>query len=104
MNQEEKIYLAIAVGYGKNQGVPHKSKCINDVSGVSKNSPQWFMNGVNAALLAPTARNKQKFFFELVDNKVLVKINSGIFSGIDMGIIKLHFEIGSGKNSSIWFS
>ena len=27
--------------------------------------PQWFLNGVNAALLAPTAMNQQKFFFTL---------------------------------------
>lgn len=27
--------------------------------------PQWFVNGVNAALLAPTAMNQQKFFFTL---------------------------------------
>ena len=102
LEEDEKLYILIATGYGENQGVAHRSKSINQVADDIENSPQWFINGVKAALLAPTARNMQKFSFELVGEKVSVKVNSGIFSDIDRGIIRLHFEIGSGKDASIW--
>ena len=102
LDKDEKLCILIATGYGENQGVAHRSKSINEVANVNENSPQWFIDGVNAALLAPTARNLQKFSFELAGEKVSVKVNSGIFSDIDTGILKLHFEIGSGKDSDIW--
>ena len=34
--------------------------------------------------------------------KVLASNRSGSYSELDLGIAKLHFEIGSGKDSSIW--
>ena len=98
----EKLCLAIAVGYGQNQGVQHVSKKLSEVSNVQENSPRWFIEGVEAALLAPTARNKQQFYLNLIGDKVQATANSGVFSDIDLGIIKLHFEIGSGKGSEVW--
>lgn len=56
-----------------------------------------FINGVRAALLAPTAMNQQKFGFMLDGDKVIAKAGKGILSDIDLGIVKYHFEIGSGK-------
>ena len=63
IEEGEKLALVIAIGYGATQGVPHKSKSINAVSNAGENSPEWFVNGVKTALLAPTATNQQKFFF-----------------------------------------
>lgn len=60
----EKEVCLISLGYGANQGVPHKSKEMKEVCNVSDHMPDWFVNGVKAALLAPTAMNQQKFFFE----------------------------------------
>lgn len=37
---------------------------IEKVSNLRTDSPEWFRKGVNAALLAPTAVNQQKFFFQ----------------------------------------
>jgi hypothetical protein len=52
---------------------------------------------MQCAMLAPTAMNKQKFLFTLLDNnKVKAEGKGKFFSGVDLGIVKLHFEIGAG--------
>ena len=98
----EKLHLIIALGYGTTQGVMHKSKTIDKVSKCHGNMPDWFRAGVEAALLAPTAVNQQKFRFELIGDRVRATTGWGFYSKVDLGIAKLHFELGSGKPSSIW--
>ena len=50
------------------------------------------------ALLAPTAINQQKFVIKLADGEKVEFIDKGgPFSKVDIGIVKCHFEIGSGK-------
>lgn len=51
----------VAVGLGATQGKPHKSKSAADISSYEGEAPRWFSRGVEAALLAPTALNKQAF-------------------------------------------
>ena len=62
----------------------------------------WFAKGVDAALLAPTAMNQQKFRFEKKGDKVMATAGTGFYSKIDLGIAKLHFEIGAGKENFKW--
>lgn len=93
----EKLTVVISVGYGKNQGVAHKSKPAAQVSNVCADSPDWFKAGVEAALLAPTATNQQKFFLTYAGGKVSAKAGIGFYSKVDLGIVKYHFEAGSGK-------
>lgn len=100
IDEGEKLALVIAIGYGATQGVPHKSKSINAVSNAGEDSPEWFVNGVRAALLAPTATNQQKFFFTLKDGEVTVKSGLGFYAKVDLGIVKYHFELGSGVKLS----
>lgn len=97
----EKLSLVIAVGYGAAQGAAHKSK---DASAVSRaeNAPEWFTKGVEAALLASTAVNQQKFLLTLHGDRVSAKAGLGFFSKVDLGIVKYHFELGSGRDSSVW--
>ena len=64
--------------------------------------PEWFENGMKAAMLAPTALNRQGFFITLSDNTVHAKALFGFYSKIDLGIVKCHFEIGAGKDNFIW--
>lgn len=60
--------------------------------------PEWFLNGMNAALLAPTAMNQQKFYFELLnDGNVKACCGKGFYTKLDLGIVKYHFESASGK-------
>ena len=65
--------------------------------------PAWFIDGVNAALLAPTALNKQEFTIKGVGSKVVITANKeSIFSGADIGLVKYHFELGAGKENFSW--
>jgi hypothetical protein len=98
----EKLVIVIAIGYGETAGVPHKTKSAMAVSNVDGASPLWFRRGVDAALLAPTAVNQQKFKLELHDGKVSARAGIGAFAKVDLGIVKRHFEIGSGKGHDIW--
>lgn len=66
LEEGEKIACYIAIGYGETQGVGHKIKTVEQVSNASDITPLWFKKGVEAALLAPTAVNQQKFSFEYV--------------------------------------
>ena len=93
----------IIFGYGENQGVPHKSKDTVDVSKYTGGTPPfWFIRGVGSALLAPTALNRQAFKITGHDNKVKITYAKGAFSGLDLGIIKYHFEVGAGRENFIY--
>lgn len=104
---DEKLYCVIAIGYGVTQGVSHKIKSAEQVSNVSAETPEWFRHGVEAALLAPTAMNQQKFHFEYQapaqgkKPKVATKRKFSMFgyTEMDLGIAKYHFEIGAGKEN-----
>lgn len=100
----EKLICVIALGYGATQGVPHKSKDISKVCNTDCEMPTWFRNGMEAALLAPTAMNHQRFVFTLKDNEVTAKALPGSCTKIDLGIAKCHFEIGAGREGQIWNS
>ena len=109
VGKDEKLACMIALGYGETQGVSHKIKTIEQVSNASDLTPAWFKRGVEAALLAPTAVNQQKFSFEYVgmsNNRHLVRAKKGFsmigYTQMDLGIAKYHFEIGAGKNNFDW--
>ena len=97
----ERLVISIAIGYGKDPGRARKSKSkeqVSDASGASSSHPEWFETGVEAALLAPTAINQQKFLIKLnADESVEFIDKGGVLSQVDLGIVKCHFEIGSGK-------
>lgn len=93
----KKVIGIVAVGFGATPGVAHKSKTAAEVSSYEGTAPQWFEDGVQAALLAPTALNKQCFRIVGTGNKVSVSENGGVFSGADIGIVKYHFELGAGN-------
>ena len=123
LDEDEVIKSYIAIGYGETQGTSHKIKTVEQVSNASEATPSWFIKGVEAALLAPTAVNQQKFFFHYVskasqsaersfeyvgmnDNRHQVRAKKGFsmigYTQIDLGIAKYHFEIGAGKEHFDW--
>ncbi len=109
LEEGEKIACYIAIGYGETQGVGHKIKTVEQVSNASDATPSWFRKGVEAALLAPTAVNQQKFSFEYVgmsNNRHQVRAKKGFsmigYTQMDLGIAKYHFEIGAGKVNFEW--
>ena len=109
LGKDEKIACYIAIGYGETQGVGHKIKTVEQVSNASDITPSWFKKGVEAALLAPTAVNQQKFSFEYVgmsNNHHQVRAKKGFsmigYTQMDLGIAKYHFEIGAGNVHFEW--
>ena len=105
----EKIVCYIALGYGETQGAGHKVKSVEQVSNASDTTPSWFKAGVEAALLAPTAVNQQKFSFEyagMKNSRHQVRAKKGFsllgYSQLDLGIAKFHFEVGAGKDNFEW--
>ena len=97
-----RINGVIAIGYGQTQGNPHKSKTADKISKYNGEPPQWFKNGVEALLYAPTALNKQPYMVTGSENNVTITAGDGHFSGIDLGIGKYHFEVGAGKDTFEW--
>ena len=111
LEEGEKIGCYIALGIGRTPGSGHKIKQAKDVSNVGDGSPEWFRKGIEAALLAPTAVNQQKFFFEYLGYKetgklplVSAKPTFSLigYAKMDLGIVKYHFELGAGKDNFDW--
>ena len=94
----QKLAAVVALGYGATQGVPHRSKAPQE------GAPGY--DGVDAALLAPTALNQQKFSFALADEEdvpmVRASTRRGAFTQMDLGIAQCHFEIGAGNALYRW--
>ena len=109
LEEGEKIACYIAIGYGETQGSGHKIKTVEQVSNARDITPSWFKKGIEAALLAPTAVNQQKFSFEYVgmsNNRHQVRAKKGFsmigYTQMDLGIAKYHFEVGAGKVNFEW--
>lgn len=95
---QQKLLILIALGYGTNTGVAHKSKPIKELCKEDA-YPEWFMKGMEAVSLAPTAMNQQKFLFEMKNGQVYAKALRGFYSKIDLGIVKYHFETITGHKA-----
>lgn len=96
----EKEVCLIALGYGVTQGVEHKSRPMQELCTCGEPMPEWFRCGMNAAMLAPTAMNQQKFRFELLpDGTVKAACGSGFYTKLDLVIVKYHFEAVTGKKT-----
>ena len=92
-------YMVIALGYGETEGLPHKGKTLTDVSDYKDGDPDWYRDGVEAALLAPTAINQQKFKFERDGEIAKASVSGlGFHTKVDLGIVKYHFEAVAGRN------
>ena len=98
VGKDEKLLCVISIGYGENQGQAHKSKpveklCKADLS----TAPEWFNEGVDGALKAPTALNQQKFVITLDGDNAKITSKGGAMTKIELGIVKYNFEAASGR-------
>lgn len=98
----QKLHAVIALGYGETQGVPHKTKPMEELCRADGEIPEWFKNAMTCAMLAPTAVNQQKFLLTLDNDTVRAKALTGFYSKMDLGIVKYHFEIGAGNADFKW--
>lgn len=93
----EKLVCVIAIGHGENKGLPHTGKDMNRLCDVPEDKmPDWFKLGVEAAMLAPTAMNQQKFMISLQEGEPVISTGRGFFTRVDLGIVRYSFEAASG--------
>lgn len=101
----KKVRLVIAVGHGKTQGFPRKTKSVGALSSVERaKAPAWFAAAMEAAQLAPTAMNNQNFKITLLSDGKTVRIEapqSGL-NVIDEGIVRRNFEIAASEAGADW--
>lgn len=102
LEKGEKIVCVLSLGYGETQGVAHKSKQMEQLCHAENPMPAWFRSGMEAALLAPTAMNQQKFLFTQKADTVKAESTGGFYSKVDLGIVKYHFAIGAGEENFRW--
>ena len=96
VQKDEKTAIIISLGYGKNQGVAHKNKPLEEVCNQINEAPDWFKKGMEAVMLAPTAMNQQSFRFTLNGEAVTAVSTGGFYSKVDLVIVKYQFEVVSG--------
>ena len=96
INKGEKLACIIALGYGTTQGVTHTNKPLEQLCNCASDMPDWFSKGMEAALLAPTAMNQQKFYVTFANGEVSAKAGKGFYTKMDLGIVKYHFEAATG--------
>lgn len=96
-----KLHAVIALGYGAETPRAHKSKKPADVSEGYGGGNVAFDRGVDCALLAPTALNRQNFRFVLgSDGTVTATAKRRGYAALDLGIAVFHFELASGLKVS----
>lgn len=105
--EEEELICVITVGevreelsFKENllQGLIHrKSKSEKELCSFDEEPPEWFWQGMRLVAVAPSAKNSQKFRFHYFEGRVCADIAADeYFDMVDLGIAKLHFEIGAG--------
>lgn len=104
---DEQLHGVIAIGYGLTQGVQHPVRPTEKYyRSAIQPVPEWFLRGMEAAMLAPTAMHMQKFEFELLaDGRVAARTRFSLVNSylkIDLGIVKCHFELGAGSENVRW--
>ncbi len=110
LNKGERLVCVIAIGYGAGSTsahTPHRStKSPGQLSANLSEAPEWFSEALTAVQLAPSAMNRQGVSFEWTDDGTVkgYATDSESFSMVDLGIAKLHFELGAHGGSWEWGS
>ena len=106
----ERFVCCIALGHGESSGTAHKAKPVERLGRMDGDpglagAPAWFIAGLEAAQLSPTALNQQRFRFDLAAEERTVRARTlpAVSCGrIDLGIAKLHFELRANTVSHDW--
>ena len=106
----DALDCVIAIGYSDKKhslkermmeyGMHRQNKAKKTLTEAEDPVPEWFKQGMDAVYLAPTARNLRPFVFKYKDGQVTAFITNPTETAmIDLGIAKLHFELGAGGGS-----
>lgn len=105
LRKGDMVHCVISLGYGVIPGEQHPMRPVEHFYQAEGLPPKWFMDGMEAVMLAPTAVNQQKFKFILHDgNKVEARalFSMAGYTRVDLGIVKYHFEAGAGTDNFEW--
>ncbi len=101
----KRVRIVIAVGYGRTQGSPHKSKPLEQLCSTEYGKmPAWFVEAAQAALLAPTAMNAQRFHLTLLVDGRTVRLETprAGWCSVDRGIVRRTFEEAANATGADW--
>jgi len=112
LSKDESVICVITVGRVP-QGLSMKEKLIHRLTHRKTKSaeqmyqpagtvPDWFLTGIKAVLAAPSAVNRQPVMFTYnKDDSVTASVKdiTGEGYALDLGIAKLHFELGAGSGT-----
>lgn len=114
LEQGEELVCVAAIGFapedrsGRERLIRRvarrSSKSVAELASGLSHAPSWFMSGMAAVQQAPSAMNRQGYrFVKKRDNSVTAHLTeSSAFSLVDLGIAKLHFEIGAHGGTWSW--
>jgi len=118
LNQNEEVCLIAAIGVSPahlsiRERLIHfmshrKSKTVDQLSRITSGStaPDWYYQGMKAVERAPSAVNEQPVTITLDGDEVTATYESKLrpkrYSLVNLGIAKLHFELGAGRGSWTW--
>ena len=108
LDENESIVCAITVGATSPElskkeklirwTIHRKSKTAEQMYTSDGSEPDWFRSGIKAVQKAPSAVNRQPVIFAYDAGIITASVQDITVEGIafDLGIAKLHFEIGAG--------
>lgn len=112
LDDDERMPAVIAFGHGNRPGRPHRSKPVQELGAVEgapaddplSGAPEWFVKGLEAVQLAPSALGKQPVHFTLLADGRTIRGEAleGVQAEICLGVAKLHFELGAGEGNFVW--
>lgn len=112
LDADEKVICYIALGYGTNQGRQHTMRDRAQLSNCREDDPEWFVRGVEMAMLAPTAVNQQKYYIHgerdaegRLTGVVRLQakgLSLNRYKHVDLGIVRYHFELGAQPEHFRW--
>ena len=112
LEEGDELVCAAAVGLppeGRPAGAPRALKPPAQLAPDAGGAPAWFRGGVEAVRRAPSAMNRQGYRFEYAGDPApdggmarVRLVGSGSFALVDLGIAKLHFELGAHGGAWTW--
>lgn len=97
----KKLFCLIAIGYGATQGVQHRSKSFAQVCNV-QNPPAWFRTGVECPACTHGDQSAEIPLRARWRAGSARRADGRFCRGLDLGIVKYHFECGAGKENFTW--
>lgn len=110
LKDDEELKCVIAFGNTKEKNTvkenvikklaKRKTKDIKDMIVSSGNPPNWVIDAMKYVVMAPSAMNRQPVTFYYSEGLISAKVKDvSTLQLIDLGIAKLHFEIGASNGN-----